>query len=336
MSAAIQTRIGWGATVLFTAAYTQANLGCTSLDWGICFAGFPTRRLVSSDAGGLQAFTWPVPALNAFIGLFSILLIIGLLWGIGHGRRWVQYSLSALFTAAYAWANPFFPILRPSEFQPRPGFTDFSIAEAGFPLTLRTTLDPNVNWALLLLNIIIGLVCVEFVYRICEKAGGESPRLGSVVRFLAIVGPVYLYASFIQFSAFLPSRLWRNVDFAHTVVDSGLTYQLTDRWFVPGTDLAVGVLLAALLIYITARVTPIVVLFVTAYIWANLKSWPAWYEWLGVPTEFASGFPFPIHRRFAVDDLVQLIIANVLIGAVLGYFVYRSCSIHRRRVLYSD
>ena len=245
-----QNRICWLVMILFTVAYTEANTGCSPILGGICVAGFPSHLFVMSDAGGLQPFDWPVGVMNAVIGIFAVLLLLWLLWG-GNGRRWLQYSSGALFTAAFTWANPILLRLTAADPQLRRGFVDATAIDAGFPFTFRSSATAGISVSHLLLNILIGLVCVELIYRMFERSQEMSrPRPHAMRRWVTILAPVCLYAWIIRFAPFRLSRLWQNVGFAYTVTESGFGVQ---RWFVRGTDVAIGALLVVLVFVITAQ-----------------------------------------------------------------------------------
>src|SRR6185295_7268418 len=136
------------------------------------------------------------------------------------------------------------------------------------------------------------LVCLEAIYRFSERWQYERrPRPNALMRCAAISIPLIAYG-WITAHIGRVSTFWHRFGFAYFVTDEGSSKLY---WWVPGTDILIGVLLVILLLVITTRRRATIILFITGYVWANLARWPRWYEWLGLRTDFQSGFPFPFY-----------------------------------------
>src|SRR5262249_197222 len=117
------------------------------------------------------------------------------------------------------------------------------------------------------------------------------------------------------------SGFWRRFGFAYVVSDEGVTRL---AWWVAATDLLVSVLLVMLLFKTATHRRPGVTLFLAAYAWANLLSWPSWYNWLQTGGDSDIGFPFPYQLgRSLSSDSIVLFATNVVIGIAAAYFIHR-------------
>ena len=315
----IQNRVYWTVAILLVFSYVEANTGCSRGGFGACFAGFPARMLLLSDAGGLRPFAWGLWGVNLAIGIVAFLTLVWLCWG-DNRLRWVQYSTGASFAAAFAWANPIMMRLKVADQQRMPGFIDASPVDAGFPFVFLSVAQ-GLKLPYVFVNALLGLVCLEAIYRVFEAVQHNSqPKPNAFRRWAAIWVPLFCYIWITQHYG-RASAYWHRFGFAYFHTDEGLEKL---HWWVTGTDILIGALLVALLLAITTNKRANVMIFVTGYAWANPESWPRWYEWLGMGGNFPIGFPFPFyHRSSDFTDLLGILTANVAIGLGMAYFIHR-------------
>ncbi len=323
----IQNRFCWTVAILLVFFDVEANTGCSFANgpFAICFAGFPARMLRLSDAGGLQPFAWEVWGVNVAVGVLGFLLLLWLCWP-NDRLRWIQYCAGALFAAAFAWANPILIRLKAADQQTRPGFIDPSFLDAGFPFTFTSAQGLKLTYVFL--NALLALACVDAIYRLFQAPQHESqPKPYALRRWAAICGPLFGYVWITQHYGRV-STFWHRSGFAYFVTDEGLAKL---RPWVAGTDVLIGVLFVVLLLAITTNERANIMIFVTGYAWANLDSWPRWYEWLRMGGDIPIGFPFPFYQRWSGStDLLGALIANVAIGLGAAYFIYRRSGLQHR------
>jgi hypothetical protein len=229
----VKNRVRWTIAILFVFAYVEANTGCSFVDgpFAICFSGFPARMLLLSDFGGLRPFAWGVWGVNVAIGVFAFFLLVWLSWA-NDRLRWLQYSLGALFAAAFAWGNPILIRLKVADQQTIPGFIQASSVAAGFPFIFLSSVK-GLQVVYAVLNISLALVCLEAIYRLFERARHDSqPKPKALRRWSAVCVPLCGYVWVIQHYA-RASTFWHRFGFAYFVTDDGLAKL---RWWVVGTD----------------------------------------------------------------------------------------------------
>jgi hypothetical protein len=232
----------------------------------------------------------------------------------------MQYSFGSLFAAAFAWANPLLMQLRVADQQRIARFTDAAPADSGFPFTFRSSMNQEVNLNYLLLNIFLGALCLEVIYRVFEGRNSPiPPKLNAIQRWVATVTPLCAYAWINTHHHWGVSEFWRGFGFAYTISDSGYAHL---RWWVAATDVLAGGLLVVLLLVFATNRHYLLIVFVAGFVWANFALWLRWYGWLGFRETLGGGFPFPLKWQGSNDSFEPLA-ANILIGVIGAYLVYR-------------